>query len=137
MADLSALQKCDLVRFTNKDLYTAPANLEIEEGQCIVLNSSGEWIHADASAAGTVTNVYMALAHVNAGESLTGVKGAGVIVDVGDVISALAINAPVYVSDTNTSGLLSDTPGTVSYIVGRVIAGFANPTFDRLLRLEQ
>lgn len=55
------------------------------------------------------------------------------IVDVGDALDALAINAPVYLSDTD--GLFADAAGTVSVICGRVVPGWGNTTSDKLLRV--
>jgi hypothetical protein len=57
---------------------------------------------------------------VGAGEPLTGVRGC--LID-GYVLDALAYDAAVYLSDTD--GRLSDTAGTTSVVVGRVVGAFA------------
>jgi len=57
----------------------------------------------------------------------------GAIIDVGDALSALAMDDPVYIGDTDST--LSTTAGTVSRVVARVIPGFGSVTADKLLRI--
>jgi hypothetical protein len=54
--------------------------------------------------------------------------------DVGDALSALAYDAPVYLSDTD--GTLGTTAGTVSTVVGKVVAAWGNTTADKLLSVD-
>ncbi len=55
-------------------------------------------------------------------------------VDVGDALSAVDYDADVFLS--NTDGVLATTAGTVSRVVGKVVAAWGNTTADKLLRLD-
>ena len=72
------------------------------------------------TAAAEARATHVAWATVVAGEPLTGVRGC--LVD-GYDLSALDYDDPVYLSDTD--GRLSDTAGTVSVLVGRVVSAHA------------
>lgn len=55
-------------------------------------------------------------------------------IDLGAALDAVAIDAPIYLSDTD--GTLADTPGTIAVIVGRVVPAFGNTSADRLLYVD-
>lgn len=64
-----------------------------------------------------------------AGQTITVVtKG---IVDLGNALGSLTYDDDVYLS--NTDGVLGDAAGSVSYVVGVVVPGFASSTPDKLL----
>jgi hypothetical protein len=59
------------------------------------------------------------------------------LVDVGDALAAMNFGAEVFLS--NTDGTLGTTAGTVSVVVGTVVAGYASApttTADKLLRID-
>jgi hypothetical protein len=58
------------------------------------------------------------------------------LLDVGDALDALNYGVPVYMSDTD--GTLSDSAGdsTVDVVVGRVVAGWGDPSGDKLLQVD-
>lgn len=76
----------------------------------------------------------IALRAAAAGEALTAMHRG--VVD-GFDLSALAYDAPVYLSDTD--GKFADAPDTISMVVGRVIPGFATTlgtAADKMLMIE-
>lgn len=117
------------------ETLTVPAGATITAGQiCRIEISTGKAIPAYATTTGNLGNVLgVALRSVETGKSVTLVKRG--IVDLGTApLSGVAIESPIYVSDT--SGTLADSAGTVSKVVGRVIAGWANTSFDKLLYID-
>ena len=104
------------------DKLSAPAAVAITAGQAIQLNSSGKWALAKATTAALARRVYIADRTVLAGQSVTGYRYAQID---GFDVSALAYNAQIFLSDTD--GALADAAGTVSTVVGHVIAGWAQP----------
>jgi hypothetical protein len=110
------------------------AGVDIEAGQFIQPDTSGRWALADGNGTGTYANVYMAGKKASAGQGLTGIKKATVD---GFAISGVAINSPLYLS--NTAGAAADAAGTNVLILGRVIPGPAFPkggTVDKLFQLD-
>lgn len=132
MADLT-VTKCKLVRGGDEHQHTAPAAVAIEKGNAIRINTDGKFELADASAAGTLGDVYVALNRAAAGETVTGVKSP-TLLDLGDALSALAYGASVYVSDT--AGALNDGAGTVSKVAGTVVPSWGDTTPGKLLRVD-
>lgn len=105
----------------HNDQHTAPAAEAITAGAPIRLDTAtGRWTNANGGDAAEARATHLAWRTVAAGEALTGVRNC--LVD-GYVLDALAYDAPVYLS--NTDGRLADAAGTVSVIVGRVVAGNA------------
>ena len=103
------------------DQITHPAGEAITAGAPIRLDTApGRWTNANGTAAAEARATHVAWATVVAGEPLTGVRGC--LVD-GYDLSALDYDDPVYLSDTD--GRLSDTAGTVSVLVGRVVSAHA------------
>lgn len=132
MADLT-VTKCKLVKGGDEHQFTAPAAVAIVPGNSIRINTDGKFELADASAAGTLGDVYVAINKAAAGETVTGVKSPSVV-DLGDALSALAYGALVYVSDT--AGALNDGAGTVTKVVGTVIPSWGDTTPGKLLRVD-
>ncbi len=54
--------------------------------------------------------------------------------DVGEALAALDYGVEVYLSDTD--GRLDTAAGTVSKVIGTVVAGYSNTTPDKLLRVD-
>jgi hypothetical protein len=140
MANLT-ITKCRLVVGNADVLYTAPVGEAGTAGQYFRLNTTTAKLEkGNGTTTGELGNVAGLLQN---DESLVNVEGSiilldsNAIVDLGDALDALAFNAAVYVSDTDAT--LADSAGTVSRVVGRVVAGHANiigGTPDKLLMLR-
>ncbi len=97
-------------------------------------DAAGKLLKANGTT--TTTAAFEGIATVKstrAGQAVTVIREG--LVDVGNALSALAIGAAVYLSDTD--GTLADTAGTVSTIVGRVVPGWGALTADRLLLVKK
>jgi predicted RecA/RadA family phage recombinase len=115
------------------DAMTLPASAAIVAGAPVQVNASGKWASANATTAALARRTYIATRTVNAGEALTGVRQG--VMDGWD-LSALAYNAPVYLSDTGT---IADAAGTVATIIGYVGPGWAQPlgtAADKILMIN-
>ncbi len=132
MADLT-VSTCRVVKGADEHQFTAPAAAAITKGNAIRINTDGKFELADASAVGTLGDVYIALNTAAIGETVTAVK-APVVLDLGTALAALAYGALVYVSDT--AGALGDAAGTVSKTAGTVIPSWGDTTPGKLLRVE-
>ena len=97
---------------------TMIAGVAITAGQAVYINSSGNAVLADASAAGTAVCIGIALQSVSAGQAFP-VQIDGYVT--GFDLSSLAYNALVTVSDT-AGDLDSGGSPTVTAPVGRVWA---------------
>lgn len=125
----------DLVTKPNHaDQRTLPAAEAITAGAPVRLDTTnGRFTNANGTTAPEARWEFLAMRTVGAGESVTGVRGC--LVD-GLDLSAVAYDAPIYVSDTD--GRLGDAAGTVSTIVGRVVAGTATTlgtAYDKILEV--
>ena len=96
--------------------------------------TTGKVAAADASAAGTSGVVGLAAKAVAAGEGVT-VLGNGSIV-AGHVLTALNYGDRLYLSDTAGKVASTSAEGTTKVTVGRVIAGLASTTYDKLVLVE-
>lgn len=110
---VTAAQVVELYPF--KEIYSLEAAEAITKGQAVYVNSNGKAALADASAAGTLNLVAIALNSVGAGQPVSVLK-AGFVA--GATLTGLAYGDPVYVSDT--AGGLDTAAGTVSKVIGRV-----------------
>lgn len=110
---VTAAQVAELYPF--KEIYSLEAAETITKGQAVYVNSNGKAALADASAAGTLNLVAIALNSVGAGQPVSVLK-AGFVA--GATLTGLAYGDPVYVSDT--AGGLDTAAGTVSKVIGRV-----------------
>jgi hypothetical protein len=116
------------------DQLTLIASVAVTALQPITINSSGQWVLADADAAGTATNVHIATKTVAAGQPLTGLRHG--VLD-GYDLTSLAFNAPVYVSAD--AGSLADAAGSNGGIIGRVVPALGAPlggTANKLLKVN-
>lgn len=115
------------------DQSTAPANVALTRGQVVRMGSGGKWVLANATdAANLGSRRGLVLKDVGADETVT-VLHKGTI-DLNPSLDALAIGASVFVSDT--SGALDDAAGTVSSVAGTVVAGWAETSVAKLLRID-
>ena len=97
------------------EIYAYEAAAAITAGQAVYINANGKADLADASAAGTLVTVGIALESVGAGAAVSVLKQGYVA---GATLTGLAYGDPVYISDT--AGGLDTAAGTVSKIAGRV-----------------
>lgn len=115
------------------DQSTAPAGVALTRGQVVRVGTAGKWVLANAT---NTTNLGsrrgIVLKDVGADEPVT-VLHKGTI-DLNPALDALAFGASVFVSDT--SGALDDAAGTVSSVAGTVVAGWAETSVARLLRID-
>lgn len=132
MANLT-ITTCSLVKGDDEHQATYPAGEAISAGQYIRPNATtGKFELGNATTAAEVGDGYIALHAAAIGEPVTGVKSPAIL-DVGEALAAMNFGAAVYLSDTD--GTLADAAGTVSTAAGRVVAGWANTSADKLLRV--
>jgi hypothetical protein len=108
--------------------------VDIDAGQAIHEDANGRWALASAANAAGAAAPYLATHKARAGAGLTGIRNG---VFYGFNLSALAFNAPVYLSDT--AGAIADTPGTVNVLIGRVTSARAvtfGSTKDKILKVD-
>lgn len=103
------------------DQRTFPAAVAITAGAPVQVNASGKWIIALGTTAAAARRTYIATRTVLAGQPLTAIRQG--VLD-GFDLSALAYNAPVYLSD---AGAVDTATGTVTTILGYVEPGWAQP----------
>jgi hypothetical protein len=110
---------------------TGPAGEVITKGQFVRLNTTTglfELGNGTTAAEGRRGGIAIESAPV-AGLAITVVtKG---ILDMGNALGSLTYDDDVFLS--NTDGVLGDAAGSVSYVVGVVVPGFASLTPDKLL----
>lgn len=99
--------------------FTATAASPVTAGAPVRLDANGKFVSAQADTSANA-NVYgVAVETVLAGFAVTAIRRG--IVDYDTRLDAVAFAAPVYLS--NTAGTLSDTAGTTSVLIGRVVPG--------------
>lgn len=132
MADLAAVTIFHVVKAVEQE--TRPAAVALTLGQYVFVDSNGKWaIGNSTDQAHTGRRAAIVVRSVDAGFPVTGIiKG---WVDVGNILSALAFDAQVFLSDT-TGGLLGTAAGTVNKVVGTVTSAWGNTTADKLLFLD-
>lgn len=114
--------------------HTAPANVDISKGTVVRQDgTTGKWVKAAGTSAANAGNKrYIAIETVKAGQALTAVRGG--LVDLGAAaLDGVAIDAPIYLSDT--PGELTAVAGesTATVIVGHVAAIYTGISINRLL----
>lgn len=129
--------KVSLVRGSDEVLHTGPMGEAANGGQYVRLNTSTGKLEkgngTSTTELGTTAGILLdTVSTVNMPGTMV-LLGSKAILDLGDALSGLAFDAPVYIGDTD--GTLSDTAGTVSRVVGRVIPGWGATTADKLLQL--
>lgn len=114
---------------------TQPAGVAIAAGQSVIRDATtGRWILADASAAGTANAYGMAVKTVPAGMAVTAVRR-GVIE--GFNLDDQDYDEQIFLSDT--AGGIADASGTVSAVVGRVMpvhSHLVGGVPDKLLHID-
>lgn len=102
------------------EVIDVTASTAVTAGQPVYqVTASGKYAAADGSAAGTAQVRGLALKDAAANETFP-MLIRGVVA--GFTLTAQTFDDRVYLSDTNT-GILADSAGTVSIVVGRVIRG--------------
>lgn len=135
MADLT-ITAADVAAMKILDQDTYPVSEAVDAGEVVNLDSNGEGRLADASTAPLAGNLQgIALRSANAAGA-TGVtilrKGT---LYLGAALDGLAVDAPVYLSDT--AGKIADAAGTVSTVLGHVVVVWADPTTpQKCLRID-
>jgi hypothetical protein len=111
--------------------FTGPAGEVITAGQFVRFNTTtGHFELGNGTTAGEGRRGGIAIKSAPViGMAITVVtKG---IVDLGNALGSLTYDDDVFLS--NTDGVLGDAAGSVSYVVGVVVPGFASLTPDKLL----
>ena len=136
MADLT-ITPADVAPVLVREQFTVPAAVALTEGKVVYVTTGGTAALADGSASGTAAAAAIKGVCVQkattANETVTCVRQG--LVDLGDALGDLAIGASVYLSDTDT-GVMGDTAGTSSVVVGTVVPGWGATTPDKLLRVN-
>ena len=111
--------------------FTGPAAEAITAGQYVRLDTStGKIALGNGTSAAEARKGGIAITSAPAGMTVTAVRKG--IVDLGDALGDLTYDDDVFLSDTD--GVLADTAGTTSLIVGTVVPVWAATTADKLLR---
>lgn len=122
-----------VVRRGDEHQHTAPAGEAITAGQYIRQDpSTGKFVLGNGTTNAEIGDGFIAENSAAVGDPVTGQKDP-VVLDVGNALSGLNYGASVYVSDTD--GTLADAAGTVAFVAGKVVAGWAGSA-KKLLRLE-
>jgi hypothetical protein len=98
------------------EIYAFEAAVTITAGQAVYVNTSGKIDLADANGSGTLQFRGIALNGGGAGQTIDVLKRGHVY---GFTISAVAYDAPLFLSDT--AGSIADGAGGTSINVGRVV----------------
>lgn len=112
-----------------------PALVDLTAGEAVIIDpTTGKYAAARGTTA-PLGRVYgLTLRAVKAGYGVTVLRSG--IMDGWD-LSALAYDAPVYLSDT-AGGLLATAAGTVTVVIGRVVPGTSTmlgTAYDKLLEI--
>lgn len=133
MADLTILAADVSVARIFSQLPDGPADETITPGQAVRYNvTTGKYTKANATTAaeGRVIGICTSVM----GDGLTiSVMRKGFL-EVGPALAAVAYDAPIYLS--NSDGVLADTAGTVSTVIGRVMPGWAATTAEKLIMVD-
>ena len=118
MADINLnADQIAIVDPAQAEIHDQIAAESVTRGAALHITSAGKAGLADANAAGKQQFRGISLGKGGAGQGISLLKRGKVA---GFDLSALAYDAPVYLSDT--VGRLADTAGTLSVLVGRVVA---------------
>lgn len=113
--------------------WTAPLAETIAVGEAVRIDTSTGKITPANGTDAAESRFWGILASID-GAGITGTVIKEGVIDVGNALSALAFDAPVYLSDTD--GTLADAAGTVTVIVGRVVPAWAaGASADKLLHI--
>jgi len=113
---------------------SGPTAVAMEAGVVVYVDSNGKYALANGNAAPQAVAAGITLEKATtAGETVTVMRKG--LLDVGNALSALAFQAPVYLSNTS-GGILGDGAGSVSLVVGTVVPVWGATTADKLLRVN-
>lgn len=120
MADIALTRAAQVDVVESIEQATLPCGEAITPGAPVRIDATGNFVNAAGGTAPNADGYGVAVGDriVPAGMPITAIRK-GVVAGFG--LGAVAFNARIYVS--NTAGRLSDTEGTVSVAVGRVIPG--------------
>lgn len=131
---LTTAGRVEVIRSEPNQQRTLRCSVAVTAGQAIRETSAGQWQLANSTDATNSTAVYIATRSGNIGDYVTGTRTCDLD---GLAISGMAFDAPIYLNDT--PGQLGTTAGTVSVVLGRVVAATANPigtTPDKIARMR-
>jgi hypothetical protein len=135
MADLALVSTTAVSIVEPMIIFPGVAGANIVAGQLVRFDvATGRFVLAVADIPANARVFGMAMRSVSAGQALTVVRKG--IVD-GFVLDASAWDAAIYLG--NVAGNASDTVGTVSTVIGRVVPGFYNTAgrpHDKLLFVD-
>jgi len=130
--------KVRLVRGSDEVLLTAPMGEAGTAGQYFRLNTTtGKLEKGNGTTTGEVGNIGGILLDSVPTVGMTGtiaLRGSKAIVDLGDSVSGIAFDGPVYLSDTDAT--LADSAGTVPTVIGRIVPGWNATSADKLVLLN-
>jgi hypothetical protein len=121
------------------DPHTQNAGAAVDAGAPIYLDANGyvQEAQADGTAAERAV-IGIAVTTAAAANDTVQFAGPDSLVDLGDALSSVAFGATLYLS--NTAGLIADGAGSVSVVLGTVVAvphmSGASSVFDKLLRVS-
>ena len=113
------------------EIYDFVAAATITRGQALYITSAGLVNLADANGSGTLQFRGIALNGGGAGQAISVLKRGHCF---GYTVSALAYDAPIYLSDT--AGGLDTVAGSTSILVGHVVPLSDAGTFTKVLYVE-
>lgn len=135
MADLSITATAVHLVESPREPRTYPAGAAVDAGAPVYLDSNGKVQEGQADGtSGERAIIGLAVTSAAAGDLPVTVAQADALVDVGNALSALAMGATVYLSDT--AGAMADAAGSVSLVVATVVPAWGATTADKLLRVS-
>ena len=131
MAGELTISTCRIVEWVDK--FDAPSN-EVFGFEAVRYDTDGTVTPANGSST-TENNIegFAAIESDRVGQAITVVRDG--ILDIGNALSAVAIGAPLYVSDTD--GQIATSAGSNSMIIGRCVPGWGSLTADKLLLVRK
>lgn len=133
MADIALTTAARIEVVESIEQATLPAGEAITAGAPVRISTTGYFVNGNGTNATEAAIYGIATRTVIAGDAVTAVKKG--VLDGFNFSQAYA--APIYVSDTDAR--LGDAAGTVSVLVGRVIAAWGQPlgtAADKLLAVD-
>ena len=133
MAELS-VTAADVAPVKIIEQSTGPAGEPIDAGEVVRFDAdSGKYVLANGTGAATAAGpLGIAITGGTTNITITALhKG---YVDIGDELDSFDFSDPVYLG--NTAGVLDDSAGSVSTVVGRVVPGWGATSADKLLRVD-
>lgn len=113
---------------------TGPAGAALAPGDVVRLDTTtGKFVKAQGTAAPNAAAVGVVLTTAKAANQTVTVLRQGLL-NVGDALTAAAFQASIYIGDT--AGVLSDTAGTSTKVVGTVVPAWGAAAVDKLLRVD-